>query len=206
MCPGGQIVPASTNDNEIVINGMSNSKRNSPFANSGIVVEIQSNDIYNNFEKYGALAGMKFQEKIENDCFIVAEKSQLAPAQRVTDFINNKFSNTLPKTSYLPGIKSCEINKILPDFITKRLQNAFRSFDKKLKGFITNEAIIHAVESRTSAPVKIIRDKETMQHIHIQGLYPCGEGAGYAGGIISSAIDGENCAEKIINNTNITKK
>jgi uncharacterized FAD-dependent dehydrogenase len=196
MCPGGIIVPAATEEGQIVVNGMSNSRRNSPFANSGMVVSVELSDLQA-YQSHGALAGLKFQEDVEKAAFNVAGKGQIAPAQRMTDFINSKISNNLNSTSYTPGLVSASLHEILPSFITKRLQQAFVTFDEKMRGYLTQEANIVGVESRTSSPVRIPRDTETMQHIQIKNLYPCGEGAGYSGGIISSALDGVAVAEKI---------
>ena len=196
MCPGGFIVPAATQQNQIVLNGMSPAKRDSKYANSGIVVEIKQEDL-KDFEEYGSLAGVKYQEFIENLAHKNGGGGQIAPAQKLKDFVEAKLSKDLPETSYHPGITSSEIHKWLPENISKRLQKAFLEFNKSMKGYLTNEAIILGVESRTSSPVRIPRDKETLEHTQIKGLYPCGEGAGYAGGIVSSAVDGERIAEKI---------
>ncbi len=196
MCPGGFIVPASTGEDECVVNGMSPSQRNSPLANAAIVVEIRPEDL-EDYKQYGALAGLKFQEEYERLSFQNGGGNAVAPAQRLTDFVNGKSSRDLPKTSYLPGIIPSDMHEWMPAFIRERLQLGFRDFDKKMKGYLTNDAIIVGVESRTSSPVRIPRDPETMQHVQIKGLYPCGEGAGYAGGITSSAMDGILCAEKI---------
>jgi len=195
MCPGGIIAPAATAPGEIVVNGWSPSKRNNKFANSGLVVTIEQKD-FKIFEKYGALAAMKFQSMVEQNAFTVS-KSLAAPSQRVMDFLNKKVSTTLPDCSYQPGIISSSLDEVLPDFIAASLRDALHVFGKKMKGYLTNEAVMVATESRTSSPVRIPRDKENLQHPQIEGFYPCGEGAGYAGGIISAAIDGENCAEKI---------
>lgn len=202
MCPGGIIAPCATAPGEIVTNGWSPSKRNNPFANSGIVVTVEAEDL-KPFEQFGALAGLKLQEAIERKTFVAAKNNestnfgQMAPAQRLIDFIDNKTSFSLPNCSYKPGVVSAPIHELLPPSITTRLQQGFRDFGKKMNGYLTREAIIVAVESRTSSPVKIPRDKETLQHPQIKGLYPCGEGAGYAGGIVSAAIDGQKCADKI---------
>ena len=196
MCPGGFIVPASTEQNQIVVNGMSPAKRDSKYANSGIVVEIKKEDL-KDFEKFGDLAGVKYQEYIENLAHKNGGGGQIAPAQRLKDFVASKKSETLAETSYHPGIISAELHNFLPDNISKRLQKAFVEYNKSMKGYLTNDAIIIGVESRTSSPVRIPRDKETLEHTQIVGLYPCGEGAGYAGGIVSSAVDGERVAEKI---------
>ncbi|MCR4619393.1 MAG: FAD-binding protein [Paludibacteraceae bacterium] len=193
MCPGGEIVSAVSHLGEIVVNGMSNSKRDSAFANSGIVVEIRPEDLHDN----DALAGMRMQQELERLAKINNGGGALtAPAQRLNDFVKGKLSPTLPKCSYQPGTISSPLHFWLPKMISKRLQDGFLSFDKKMHGFLTNEAIIVGVESRSSSPVRILRDKESLECPEIKGLFPCGEGAGYAGGITSSAIDGERCAEK----------
>lgn len=196
MCPGGFIVPASTYENECVVNGMSSSLRNSKFANSGFVVEIRPEDL-SDYAKYGVLAGLKFQEEYEHLSFINGGENAVAPAQRVKDFVDGIVSKDLPQTSYIPGVISSPMHDWIPPFIRERLQEGIKEFDKKMKGYLTNQAIIVGVESRTSSPIRIPRNPETLQHIEIKGLYPCGEGAGYAGGITSSAIDGELCAERI---------
>ncbi|MDR1543537.1 MAG: FAD-dependent oxidoreductase [Prevotellaceae bacterium] len=197
MCPGGIIVPSATHQKQIVVNGMSSSKRNSPFANSGIVVEIQHEDLAD-YQRFGTLAGLHFQQYLENLAFVNnGGKFQTAPAQRLTDFVRNKLSTDLPECSYLPQIISSPLHFWLPKMVGKRLQRSFQLFDKRMKGFVTNEAVMLGVETRTSSPIRIIRDNETLQHPQIQGLYPCGEGAGYSGGITSSAIDGERAAEMI---------
>jgi uncharacterized FAD-dependent dehydrogenase len=198
MCPGGYIVPSSTSINEIVVNGMSSSRRHTAFANSGIVVETRIEDL-KNFEQYKNLCGLKFQQQIEKAAFENGGGGQIAPAQRLIDFVNSKHSANLPDSSYLIGLKTSGLHEWLPDMVTKRLQEAFRIFDKKMRGFLTGEALIVGVESRSSSPVRIPRD-ENLQHVDIEGLYVCGEGAGYAGGITSSAMDGEKCAEKIAEN------
>lgn len=198
MCPGGHIVPASTAKDELVVNGMSSSKRNSPFANSGIVVEIRPEDLpdYNK----NNLCGLEFQKTIER--LALANNGgglQTAPAQRLADFAKGRLSADLPQCSYLPGVISSPLSFWLPESIGKRLQQGFKAFDKKMHGFLTNEALIVAVESRSSSPIRIPRDKETGEHLQISGLFPCGEGSGYAGGITSSAMDGEWIAEKVKN-------
>jgi uncharacterized FAD-dependent dehydrogenase len=195
MCPGGFIVPSSTAQEEVVLNGMSPSKRDSRFANSGIVVAVEAEEL-TEYKKYGALAALRFQQDVEKTAWEAGGKSLAAPAQRMVDFVNKKFSTSLPDTSYQPGVKSTQLTDVLPEFIGSRLRHAFKDFGNKMKGYFTNEAIILGVESRTSSPVRIPRDKESLQHPMVKGLYPCGEGAGYAGGIISAAIDGERCAEK----------
>lgn len=196
MCPGGIIAPCATSQKEVVTNGWSPSKRNNPYANSGIVVEIKEKDL-KEFEKYGPLKGLEFQKYIEKKCWEAGGKTQAVPAQRLVDFIHHKASLDLPETSYIPGIKSVDLHHVLPEFITKNLREAFLSFGEKMKGYLTNEAVLHAPESRTSSPVRIPRKKDTLEHPQIKGLYPCGEGAGYAGGIISAAIDGQKCVTKI---------
>ncbi len=202
MCPGGHIVPAATAKNEIVVNGMSASKRNSPYANSGIVVEIRPEDL-EEWSEYGVMAGLRFQSYVEQLSFINnGGLGQVAPAQGLEDFVKGRLSADLPECSYLPGLISSPLHFWLPDMISKRLREGFKKFDRKMRGFVTNEAVVVAVETRSSSPLRVPRDKETLQHIEIEGLYPCGEGAGYAGGITSSAIDGMNCAEKIAENIN----
>ncbi|MEX0996487.1 MAG: NAD(P)/FAD-dependent oxidoreductase [Flavobacteriaceae bacterium] len=196
MCPGGIIAPCATSPGEIVTNGWSPSKRDQATANSGIVVEVGPKD----YKKYGdtPLAAMYFQKEVEQKAWLEGGKTQTAPAQRLVDFSTGKLSSDLPVTSYKPGIQSVELGSVLPDFIYKSLQKGFEEFGKSMKGYFTNEAVVHATESRTSSPVRIPRDRETLEHIQIKGLYPCGEGAGYAGGIVSAAIDGEKCAEKAV--------
>ena len=193
MCPGGFIVPAATAEGEIVVNGMSPSKRDSFYANSGMVVEVKEKDLIP-FQKHGVLAGLHYQMSIEKMACESGQNLQVAPAQRMADFVNNKMSPKLNSTSYQPGIISTPLHKLLPASISHSLQEGFKLFNKKMNGYLTNEANIIGVESRTSSPVSIPRNKETLQHIQIKNLYPCGEGAGYAGGIISAAIDGERCA------------
>lgn len=197
MCPGGFIVPAATASGEIVVNGMSPSRRDSKYANSGIVTAIELEDL-EAFAKYGPLAALEFQKQIEQRAFEMAGQTQAAPAQRMIDFVNNKVSSQLNDTSYQPGLVSTSMNDVLPDHVHERLRTAFKAFGKKMKGYYTNEAQIVGVESRTSSPVRIPRDKETCEHVQIKGLYPCGEGAGYAGGILSAAMDGEKCADMLI--------
>lgn len=197
MCPGGIIAPCATAQEEVVTNGWSPSKRNNPFANSGIVVSVEPKDLPN-FEEGDPFVCLDFQKKVEYDCWEAAGKTQKVPAQRMIDFVEGKISKNFPKTSYLPGISSVDLAQILPDILSKRLQMAFVEFGKKMSGFYTNEAVLHAPESRTSSPISIPRNTETLEHVEISGLYPCGEGAGYAGGIISAAIDGINCVDAII--------
>ncbi|WP_142453401.1 NAD(P)/FAD-dependent oxidoreductase [Gracilimonas mengyeensis] len=196
MCPGGVIAPCATKPGEIVTNGWSSSRRARATANSGIVVELHPKD-FEPFSEYGPLAAMEFQKSIEQKAWQEGGKTQTAPAQRLVDFVNGKVSSDLPNTSYSPGITSVELGSVLPDFIHKRLQQGFRDFNKSMRGYLTNEAVVHAPESRTSSPVKIPRDWESLQHTQIAGLYPCGEGAGYAGGIVSAAMDGIKCAVRI---------
>jgi uncharacterized FAD-dependent dehydrogenase len=192
MCPGGIIAPCATEANEIVVNGWSPSKRNNPFANSGTVVQVNMEDVLG--DDNDPLKMLRFQQEIEKLAFNAGGGNLVAPAQRMIDFVENRISATLPLNSYLPGTKSIALKEILPGWINERLRKALPAFGKKMKGYYTNEAILVGVESRTSSPVKIPRDKETMQHPQVSGLFPCGEGAGYAGGIISAAIDGINCA------------
>jgi len=196
MCPGGFIVPAATAQGEVVVNGMSPSRRDGKFANSGIVVAVDEQD-WQPFAKHKHLAALEFQKSIEKIACQVAGGTQVAPAQRMLDFVQKKISASLLPTSYQPGLFSVEMREVLPKAIAYRLQEAFKAFGKKMKGYLTNEAQIVGVESRTSSPVSIPRHKETFEHLTIQGLFPCGEGAGYAGGIMSAAIDGERCAEKL---------
>lgn len=197
MCPGGVIAPCATSPGEIVTNGWSSSRRARSTANSGIVVELREVD-FKPFEKFGPLAAVEFQKVIEQKAWVEGGKTQTAPAQRLVDFTQGKTSADLPNTSYAPGITSVELRSVLPDFIYKALQRGFKDFDKSMKGYLTNDAVVHAPETRTSSPVRIPRDRETYEHIRVKGLYPCGEGAGYAGGIISAAIDGEKVASAIV--------
>lgn len=193
MCPGGTIVPAATEPGQLVVNGMSNSRRNSAFANSGIVVAIEPSD-YADFASFGPFAGLEFQRAIEAICWEAGGKRQAAPAQRITDFVEGKISASLPESSYFPGMKSAPLHTLLPEFIADRLRKAFLLFDQQMKGYYSSEGIILGTESRTSSPVRIPRDPETFEQIQLKRLFPCGEGAGYSGGIVSSAIDGVNCA------------
>lgn len=196
MCPGGVIAPCATSPGEVVTNGWSPSKRDQATANSGIVVELKLED-FQPFSKFGPLAGMEFQKAIEQKAWQLAGSTQKVPAQRMIDFTQKKGSSSIPKTSYVPGTTSVELGEVFPNFLTQTMREGFVHFGKSMKGYFTNEAILHAPESRTSSPVRIPRDNETLEHVQIKGLYPCGEGAGYAGGIISAAIDGEKCALKI---------
>ena len=196
MCPGGVIAPCATSPGEVVTNGWSPSKRDQATANSGIVIELKLED-FKPFEKFGPLAGMEFQKSIEQKAWHLAGETQKVPAQRIVDFTQNKVSSSIPATSYVPGTTSVEMGQVFPGFLSQILREGFTEFGKSMKGYLTNEAILHAPESRTSSPVRIPRDGISLEHLQIKGLYPCGEGAGYAGGIISAAIDGEKCALKI---------
>lgn len=201
MCPGGIIAPCATDENEIVVNGWSPSKRNNPYANSGTVVQINLNDVKGHATNPFAL--LDFQTEIENKAFQAGGGNLKAPAQRMVDFVNNKTSQNLPDNSYLPGLTASNLHDVLPNFIANRLKEALPQFGKKIPsvfgntGYFTNEAVLVGVESRTSSPLRIPRDKETLQHPQIKGLFPCSEGAGYAGGIISAAIDGQACADAV---------
>ena len=195
MCPGGIIAPCATKPGEVVTNGWSPSRRDYATSNSGIVIELKLTD-FAEYERFGPLAGLEFQKNIEQKAWKVGGETQKVPAQKLADFTNNKLSDSIPKTSYFPGTTSALLSDVLPDFINQNLQDGFKLFGKQMKGYMTNEAVVHAPESRSSSPVRIPRDWETLQHPQIEGLYPCGEGAGYAGGIISAAIDGVKCAEK----------
>ena len=197
MCPGGFIVPSASSPGEVVVNGMSPSRRDGKFANSGMVVAVELEDL-EAYKQHGPLAALAFQQEVEQATWEAGGKTQVAPAQRVVDFVNNKQSSDLLGTSYQPGLKSVNLHHFLPDFIAKRLAMALPLMDKKMRGYYTNEAQIVGVESRTSSPVRIPRTKEGFEHLQINRLYPCGEGAGYAGGIVSAAMDGERCAEKLI--------
>src|SRR5215204_1692837 len=196
MCPGGIIAPAATDLNEIVVNGWSPSKRNNPYANSGIVVSVEEKNVMA-YQKHGPLAAMYFQQWVEQNAFKEGGGKLVAPAQRMVDFSDDKISPSLPDCSYLPGIHSADLGQVLPGFVYESLQIAFKEFGKKMKGYFTNEAVVVATESRTSSPVRIPRDNETLQHPQIKNLYPCGEGAGYAGGIVSAAMDGERIANRV---------
>ena len=198
MCPGGIIAPCSTKPGEVVTNGWSPSKRNNPFSNSGIVVGVYPED-FEGYEK-NPMVCRNFQKKVEKDCWIAAGKTQKVPAQRLIDFIEGRVSKDLPKSSYQPGMASVDLNEVLPPMISKRLKIAFKEFGKKMNGYLTNDAVLHAPESRTSSPVQIPRTK-SLEHPDVKGLYPCAEGAGYAGGIISAAIDGLRCIQAISEKT-----
>ncbi len=208
MCPGGIIAPASTNKNELVVNGWSPSKRNNPYANSGLVVQVEIEDVIKSGtnlqlaqHRDSPLIMMEFQKLVEQKAFDAGGGKFIAPAQRLVDFTENKNSSTLPKCSYIPGIQSAQLTEILPGFISNRLKKALQSFGKKMparngsSGYFTNEAVLVATESRTSSPVRIPRDPEFLHHPQIKNLFPCGEGAGYAGGIVSAAMDGERVAK-----------
>ena len=198
MCPGGVVAPCATKPGEIVTNGWSSSRRARSTANSGIVVELELADFKDYEEEHGPLAAMAFQAEIERKAWEAGGRTQTAPAQRLVDFVEGRVSKDLPKTSYSPGLRSVNLAEVLPDFIVQRLREGFVAFDRKMKGFLTNEAVVHAPETRTSSPVRIPRDEERLVHPEIEGLYPCGEGAGYAGGIISAAMDGERVAEAVV--------
>ena len=197
MCPGGFIVPAATASGEVVVNGMSPSRRNNKFANSGIVVELDIDNDFKKYEKFGALKGLEFQKDLEKIAFLAGGRTQTAPAQRLVDFVDGKLSTELNDCSYQPGLKSAPLHSLLPKIIGGRLRKGFAAFGQKMHGYYTNEANIIGVESRTSSPINIPR-KENLEHIEIEGLFPCGEGGGYAGGIVSAAMDGERCAEAAI--------
>lgn len=205
MCPGGIIAPAATAEEEIVVNGWSPSKRNNPFANSGMVVQVTPEDAFKELKKQAAgeineqdpLLLLRFQQMVERDCFKAGGGKFVAPAQRMADFCNHKTSASLPVNSYLPGLNSFQLNQVLPPFIHESLAGAFKAFGKKLRGYYTNEAVVVATESRTSSPVRIPRNPETLLHPQFDNFYPCGEGAGYAGGIVSAAMDGERVARQL---------
>ena len=196
MCPGGFVIPAATGPEQLVVNGMSPSNRGTAWSNSGMVVETHPEDVVQSEEELkDPLAMMYFQERVEKQCWQQANMKQTAPAQRMADFVNNRLSYDLPKSSYAPGLISSPLHFWMPSFVSKRLQEGFKTFGKNAHGFLTNEATLIAMETRTSSPVRIVRDRETLMHVRIQGLFPCGEGAGYAGGIVSAGVDGERCAE-----------
>ena len=216
MCPGGFVIPAATGPEQLVVNGMSPSNRGTAWSNSGMVVETHPEDVApfvkdhqavleeielrrqedsSLFTPHSSLQMMYFQEILEKQCWQQGNMKQTAPSQRMADFVNNRLSFDLPKSSYAPGLVSSPLHFWMPSFVSKRLQEGFRTFGKNAHGFLTNEAILIATETRTSSPVRIVRDRETLQHVRIQGLFPCGEGAGYAGGIVSAGVDGERCAE-----------
>lgn len=196
MCPGGYVIPAATGKEQLVVNGMSPSSRGGKWSNSGMVVEIRPEDIPDT-DGDESLKMMHFQQQLERDCWQQAGMKQTAPAQRMADFVNGKLSYDLPQSSYAPGLISSPLHFWMPKGVTKRLQEGFRMFGRRSHGFLTNEACLIATETRTSAPVRVVRDNETLQHVELQGLFPCGEGAGYAGGIVSAGVDGERCAEML---------
>jgi len=196
MCPGGLIVPAATAPGEIVVNGMSLSRRDSPFANSGFVTAISTEELAEHGYK-GIFATLDFQKSVEQGMWNAGDGSQKAPAQRVGDFVDRKVSSTLNDTSYIPGIYAADMHQLLPDFVAHRLRRGVIDIGKKMRGYHTNDANIIGVESRTSSPIKIPRNRETYMHEGIEGLFPCGEGAGYAGGILSACMDGENVASAV---------
>ena len=191
MCPGGFVIPAATDKEQIVVNGMSPSNRGGQWSNSGMVVELRAEDI----DGDDALRVMRFQEELERNCWQQGNMKQTAPAQRMADFVNKRLSYDLPKSSYAPGLISSPLHFWMPQSISHRLQEGFKVFGRQCHGFLTNEAVMIGVETRTSSPVRIVRDSETLMHVRLQGLFPCGEGAGYAGGIVSAGVDGERCAE-----------
>ncbi|MBR1687056.1 MAG: FAD-binding protein [Prevotella sp.] len=191
MCPGGFVIPAATDAEQIVVNGMSPSNRGGQWSNSGMVVETRAEDI----EGDDPLRVMHFQEQLERDCWQQGNRRQTAPAQRMADFVNGRLSYDLPRSSYAPGLISSPLHFWLPQAVKTRLQQAFRTFGRNSRGFLTNDAVMIGVETRTSSPVRILRDGSTLMHVRLQGLFPCGEGAGYAGGIVSAGVDGERCAE-----------
>ncbi|MBR0050096.1 MAG: FAD-binding protein [Prevotella sp.] len=197
MCPGGFVIPAATGPEQIVVNGMSPANRGTAWSNSGMVVEIHPDDIdpLPSAANHPALKVMAFQEHLERLCWQQGNFRQTAPAQRMADFVNSRLSYDLPRSSYAPGLISSPLHFWMPSFVASRLQQGFRMFGRKAHGFLTNEAVLIAVETRTSSPVRILRDAATLQHVSLRGLFPCGEGAGYAGGIVSAAVDGERCAE-----------
>jgi uncharacterized FAD-dependent dehydrogenase len=207
MCPGGFVVPAASSPEQVVVNGMSPSSRDSRWANAGMVVEIWPEDLAGGKLTWGAgrkgtpddspLALMRFQEELEEQRWTNGEMRQTAPAQRMTDFVQRRLSSVLPDSSYAPGLVASPLHSRMPEFITARLREGFQRFDKVSRGFLTNEAVLIGMETRTSSPVRILRDRETFRHVTLKGLYPCGEGAGYAGGIVSAAIDGECCADSV---------
>jgi uncharacterized FAD-dependent dehydrogenase len=194
MCPGGIVVPAATGSEQIVVNGMSPSHRNTAWSNSGMVVELRPEDV-ETIDAGNPLKMMQYQADLERLCWMQGNYKQTAPAQRMADFVNGRLGGSLPESSYAPGLIPSPLHFWMPPFIADRLRDGFRHFGKQSHGFLTNEAIVIGVETRTSAPVRILRDNDSLQHVRVQGLFPCGEGAGYAGGIVSAAVDGERCAE-----------
>lgn len=196
MCPGGQIVPSSTQQGYTLVNGMSSAARRNYWSNAAIVVEIRQEDIPE-IEKGNPMAGFEYQKQLERMTFLNGRSNQSVPAQRLTDFAKGRISTSLPATSYVPGVVNSPVHFWLPEFIGKRLQEGFKQFDKKMRGFLTEEALVLASETRTSSPIRIVRDEQNLNCIGVENLYPCGEGAGYAGGIVSSAMDGENAANVV---------
>ena len=194
MCPGGFVIPAATDEEQIVVNGMSPANRGTAWSNSGMVVEVRPDDLAG--DSSDVLRVMKFQEELERLCWQQGNMKQTAPAQRMADFVNNRLSYDLPNTSYAPGLISSPLHFWLPPMIGRRLQEGFKAFGRQAHGFLTNDAVLIAVETRTSSPIRIVRDPDTLHHVRLHGLFPCGEGAGYAGGIVSAAVDGERCAEQ----------
>ena len=208
MCPGGFVVPAASGPEQVVVNGMSPSNRNGRWSNSGMVVEVDPLTPFRGNEE-SPLRLMLLQEELERNCWLQANRLQTAPAQRMTDFVNGRLSSSLPASSYAPGLIASPLHFWMPEFITTRLREAFKLWGKQKRGFLTQEATVIGVETRTSSPVRILRNSETLQHIRVEGLFPCGEGAGYAGGIVSAAVDGERCAEAaatFLNNSSISKQ
>lgn len=199
MCPGGIIAPCATSQQEVVTNGWSPSKRNNPYANSGIVVGLELSD-FEPYKEFGALAGLEFQKNLEKTAWQFGGKTQTAPAQRLQDFVNGKFSSSLPNCSYQPGVKSVDMQQVLGKLVGPALKEGLKAFGGKMRGYMTNEAIVVGVESRTSTPVRIPRDKDLLHHPQLKNLFPCGEGAGYAGGIVSAAMDGERCVNALTQN------
>jgi uncharacterized FAD-dependent dehydrogenase len=193
MCPGGFVIPAATGPEQIVVNGMSPANRGTRWSNSGMVVELRPEDV----DGEGPLKMMRFQEELERVCWQQGNRKQTAPAQRMADFVNGKLSADLPESSYAPGLIASPLHFWMPEMIATRLRQGFRKFGAMSHGFLTNNATVIAIETRTSSPVRILRDKDTLEHINIKGLFPCGEGAGYAGGIVSAGVDGERCAEQV---------
>ena len=196
MCPGGFVIPSATGPQQMVTNGMSPSSRGTRWSNSGMVVQVEPSDLASK-GKMGPLAMLELQEELEQMAWQQGGRKQTAPAQRMADFVSGRLSSTLPTSSYAPGLVASPLHFWMPDFVSDRLRKAFEMFGKQARGFLTNEATVIAIETRTSAPVRILRDRETLQHIEISGLFPCGEGAGYAGGIVSAGVDGERCADSV---------
>jgi uncharacterized FAD-dependent dehydrogenase len=195
MCPGGWIVPAATENDEVVVNGMSLSRRDSPFANSGMIVTVEPEDLADLTRRHGVLAGMVFQKSLEQAAKRAGGGGQMAPAQRATDYLTGKLSPTLPETSYFPGVRSAPLHDLLPPWITGRMREGLRLFGKQVPGYLSAQALLLGFETRTSSPLRIPRHPDTLQHPQLAGLFPCGEGAGYAGGIVSAALDGLRAAD-----------